>query len=92
MLILIDTIDVSDCFLIQNSEPVELWLQTLPDFGKSTNQTCWIIVTACIDAFTPRLSDLPPALQIDFLATLKLLVKRDRWKGLDGDAKSIQSH
>ena len=27
MLILIDTIHVSDCFLIQNSEPVELGLQ-----------------------------------------------------------------
>ena len=27
MLILIDTIDDSDCFLIQNSEPVELGLQ-----------------------------------------------------------------
>ena len=59
--------------------------RALPDFGKSTNQTCWI-VKACMNAYTSRLSDLPPALHIDFLASLKLLVKRYRWKILDGDS------
>ena len=80
MLILIDTIDVSDCFFIQNSEPVELGLQGVHFQILAKVQTKPVrFVTACMNASTSRLSDLPPALHIVFLASLKLLVKRYRW-------------